>query len=159
MISYVGHLFLESEVLERKLLECQFLNYFSMVVDFISFLTVYNQYLLQRLVYNENNCRRVFLEIWYKYQQRRHNTFATSLEPQVSILAHADWRSRTSLESGAATGVASITTKHNHNNKINLPNYRFWSYEIKCALQYVLLAREFFWYSNLRVGSIFTIKI
>jgi hypothetical protein len=41
-----------------------------MVVDFISFLTVLSRYHLQRLVHNENNCRRVFLEIWYKYQQR-----------------------------------------------------------------------------------------
>ena len=68
-----------------------------------------------------------------------HTAFATSVKPQVSILAHADWSSGTSLVSGAATGLASITTKHNHTYKINLPSYRFWNYEIKCKLQYVFL--------------------
>ena len=34
--------------------------FFSIVADFISFLTVHN----------ESNCSLVFLEIWYKYQQR-----------------------------------------------------------------------------------------
>ena len=47
-----------------------------------------------------------------------HNAFATPCNLQISILAHADWRSRTSLISDAATGLASTTTKHNHNNKI-----------------------------------------
>ena len=60
-----------------------------------------------------------------------HDAFTTSLHPQISILAHAYWTSGNSLLSGAATGLASITTNHNHNNKINLPSYRFWSYDIK----------------------------
>ena len=47
-----------------------------------------------------------------------NNAFATPCNLQISILAHADWRSRTSLISDVATGLASITTKHNHNNKI-----------------------------------------
>ena len=47
-----------------------------------------------------------------------HDAFATSLKPQISILAHADWRLGTALVSGAATGLASITTKHNHHNII-----------------------------------------
>ena len=41
-----------------------------MVVGFISFLMVHSRYRLQRLVYNENKRRRVFLEVWHKYQQR-----------------------------------------------------------------------------------------
>ena len=47
-----------------------------------------------------------------------HTAFVSSLKPQISILVYADWRSRTSLISGAATGLESITTKHNHHNKI-----------------------------------------
>ena len=43
---------------------------FSMVADSISFLTVHSRNRLKRLVHNENNCRQVFLEIWFKYQQR-----------------------------------------------------------------------------------------
>ena len=73
-----------------------------------------------------------------------YSTFATSLEPQISILAHADWRSRTSLVLGAATGLASITTKHNHNNRIHIPSYRFWSYEIKYTLQYAFFQKNSF---------------
>ena len=92
----------------------------SMVVDFISVVTMPSRYHLQRLVHNENNCRRVFLEIWDKYQQQAapHDTFATSLKPQISILAHADKRSGDSLVSGAATGLAVITTKHYNDNEI-----------------------------------------
>ena len=40
------------------------------------------------------------------------HAFTTSLKPQISILVYADCRSRTSLVSRAATGLASITTKH-----------------------------------------------
>ena len=47
----------------------------------------------------------------------RHNAFATLLQPQTSILAHADKRSGTPPE-GATTGLASITTEHSHDNKI-----------------------------------------
>ena len=47
-----------------------------------------------------------------------HNALATSLKPQISILTHADWRSGTSLVSGAATGLALKKTKHNDNNII-----------------------------------------
>ena len=43
--------------------------------------------------------------------------FATSLKPQISIHGHADWRSGTSMVSGAVTWLASVTTKHNHNNQ------------------------------------------
>ena len=46
------------------------------------------------------------------------NAFATLLQPQISILAYTDWRLRASLVSGAATGLASIITKHEHNYKI-----------------------------------------
>ena len=72
------------------------------------------------------------------------SAFATSLKPQISIMAHADKRSGTSPVSGAATGLASITNKHHHNNKINLPSYRFWSYEIKCTLRYVFFQEKSF---------------
>jgi hypothetical protein len=44
--------------------------FFSTVVDFMSCQTAHSRYRLQRLVHNENNCRRVILQIWYKYQQR-----------------------------------------------------------------------------------------
>ena len=64
-----------------------------------------------------------------------HNAFATPCNLQISILAQADWRSRTTLISDAATGLASITTEQHHNNKINLPSYRFWGFRIKCTLQ------------------------
>ena len=47
-----------------------------------------------------------------------HHSLAPSLKAQISILAHADRRLGTSLVSGAATELASITIKHNHNNKI-----------------------------------------
>ena len=47
----------------------------------------------------------------------RHNAFATSLKSQISILARAAWKLGTPLE-GAATRLASITTKHYYNNKI-----------------------------------------
>ena len=47
-----------------------------------------------------------------------HNAFATSFKSHISILAHADKRSETSLVSGATTEQASITTKHYHHNKI-----------------------------------------
>ena len=73
-----------------------------------------------------------------------HNAFATSLKPQISILAHADWRSGTSLVSGAATGLASITTKHSHNNKTNLSSFVFWSNEIKWTLQHVFCRENYF---------------
>ena len=46
-----------------------------------------------------------------------HHTLATSLKPQISILGPADERSGTPVE-GAATGLASITIKHNHHNNI-----------------------------------------
>ena len=51
-----------------------------------------------------------------------HDAFATSLKSHISILTYADWRSRTYLISGAATGLTSITTKHNHHNKIEYLN-------------------------------------
>ena len=44
--------------------------FFSTLFDFIAFRTVHSRYHLQWLVHSENNCRRVFLEIRYKYQQR-----------------------------------------------------------------------------------------
>ena len=73
-----------------------------------------------------------------------HNAFAPAIKPQPSILAHVDKRSGISLVSDAATELALITTKHNHNNKINLSSYRFWSYEIECALQYVFVREHSF---------------
>ena len=136
----------EKSMIDFKLLKKNYVNkrkklswvsisvIFAMVVDFISFLTVHSRYRLQRLVHNENNCRLAFLEIWYKYQQRHMMLSPLHFKPHLSILAHADWRSRTSLVSCAATGLASITTKHNHNNKIHLPSNRFRRYEIKCTL-------------------------
>ena len=84
--------------------------FFSIMVDFISSLTVHN----------ENNCGLVFLEIGHKYRQQAasHNALATSHKPQISILTNADWRSRTSLVSGVTSTLASITTKHSHRNII-----------------------------------------
>jgi hypothetical protein len=67
-------------------------------------------------VHNENNCRLIFLEISYKYQQRHMMRSQLHFNPHLSILGHADKRSGTPLE-GVVTGLASIITKHNHNNK------------------------------------------
>ena len=92
----------------------------SIVVDFITFLTVHSRYRIKHLVHNMYNWRLVFLVIWYKCQQQAapHNDVATSLQPQIFILEHADKRSGTSLVSGAATGPVSITEKHSQNHKI-----------------------------------------
>ena len=46
-----------------------------------------------------------------------HKASATSLKFQISILAHAEKKSETPLE-GAATGLASITTKDDQDNII-----------------------------------------
>ena len=72
---------------------------------------------------NEYNCRLIFLEIWYKYQQQAapYNAFITSPKHKISILAYADETSGTPLE-GAATGPASITTKYNCHNKLKYLN-------------------------------------
>ena len=104
----------------KKLSRVSISVFFLMVVDFIYFLTVHSRYHLQRLVHNENSCRLVFLQIWHKCQQQAapHNAFATSFQPQISILAHTNWRTRTSLVSDSTTGLASITTKHNDHDRI-----------------------------------------
>ena len=91
---------------------------FVMVVDFISFLKVHSRYRLQRLVHNENNCRRIFLEIWYKYQQRHIMLSQLHVISKYLFLHMLTKDQGTSLLSVAATGLASITTKHNHTNKI-----------------------------------------
>ena len=58
----------------------------SMVVDFISFLTVHSRYCLQRLLHNENNCSLVLLEIWYKYQQRHMMLSQLHFNPKYPFL-------------------------------------------------------------------------
>ena len=61
-------------------------DFFSIVVDFISSLIVRSRYRLQRLVHNENNCRLVFLQIWYKYQQRHVIIFQVHSNPNYPFL-------------------------------------------------------------------------
>ena len=76
---------------------------------------------------------------WIQIPTAPHSAFVTSLRTQLFILAHADWRSGTSLVSDATTALASITIKHNHNNKINLLSYRFWSYDIEFTLHHIFV--------------------
>ena len=105
---------------ERNSLECQSLfSFWWLLISFISWQCTADT-TLQRLVHNENSCRLVFLQIWHKCQQQAapHNAFATSFQPQISILAHTNWRTRTSLVSDSTTGLASITTKHNDHDRI-----------------------------------------
>ena len=68
--------------------------FFSIVVDFISFLTVHSRCSLQRLVHNESNCRRVLVEtdtdtnntIFMAAKQRRRMNSQLHFNPKHPLL-------------------------------------------------------------------------
>ena len=109
--------FLKTEELARNVLECQSLFSFRWLL--ISFLfwqctaeNVSSAWCTTRTTADGSSLRLI------RVPTAPHNTFAASLKPHISIHAHADKTSGTSLVSVAAVGLASISTKHHHNDKI-----------------------------------------
>ena len=136
--------------------------FLSMTIDFITFLTVHSQSRLQRRVHNENNCRLVFLEIWYKYQQRHIMLTQLHTNPNYLFLRMLSegqeplWWQVQQLHWHQSQPSITTTIKSNtwSSSKLLILKLRNRVLTSVC-----ILSKKFFWYSILPVGSIFTTKI